>query len=335
MRTHLLIDAVVRQTTVLIAQLATAGGFRAPLAHIADQVFRDLAQSLQEQGISRRVSADMFGMALRAYLRKVQRLSESTTFRGQLLWESVHSFVGQRDLVTRREVLKRFHRDDEQVVRSVLRDLVDSGMVFVSGSGDSAVFRMTSDDELRDIRMRDGNGTDELIWAIVYREGPLRDQGLATRAGLSEQVLQAALERLVAGGRIQRDPDGRLRAAHFLVPLDAEAGWEAAVLDHYHALVRTLCCRLNPDPLLGDLPSQSIGGSTYTFEVWPGHPLYGEVLGSLARARREQGELRQRVEAHNALHGLPDQHLQVVGYVGQSVVRQGTADTEQTQEGSV
>jgi hypothetical protein len=38
MRTHLLIDAIVRQTTVLIAQLATAGGFRAPLAHIAEQV---------------------------------------------------------------------------------------------------------------------------------------------------------------------------------------------------------------------------------------------------------------------------------------------------------
>ena len=74
---------------MLIAQLATAGGFRAPLAHIADQVFRDLARSLQEQGGSRRVSADMFGMALRAYVRKVQRLGESTTFRGRSLWESM------------------------------------------------------------------------------------------------------------------------------------------------------------------------------------------------------------------------------------------------------
>jgi hypothetical protein len=45
MRTYLLIDAIVRQTTLLIVQLATAGGFRTTLAHIADQVFRDLAHS--------------------------------------------------------------------------------------------------------------------------------------------------------------------------------------------------------------------------------------------------------------------------------------------------
>ena len=39
MNVNLLIDALVRQTTVLIAQLATIAGIRAPLAHVADQVF--------------------------------------------------------------------------------------------------------------------------------------------------------------------------------------------------------------------------------------------------------------------------------------------------------
>src|SRR5688572_10412835 len=73
---HILIDAIVRQTTVLIAQLATAGGVRAPLAHLANQVFLELTRALEEQGVSRRVGADMFGMALRAYVRKIQRVSE-------------------------------------------------------------------------------------------------------------------------------------------------------------------------------------------------------------------------------------------------------------------
>jgi hypothetical protein len=41
---NLLIDAIVRQTTVLIAQLATAAGVRAPLAHTANQVFVDLVR---------------------------------------------------------------------------------------------------------------------------------------------------------------------------------------------------------------------------------------------------------------------------------------------------
>lgn len=76
MNVQVLIDAIVRQTTVLLAQLATSGGLRAPLAHVANQVFVDLTRELEAQGVSRKVSADMFGMALRGYLRKVQRLRD-------------------------------------------------------------------------------------------------------------------------------------------------------------------------------------------------------------------------------------------------------------------
>src|ERR1043165_7100832 len=95
MNAQLLIDAIVRQTTVLIAQLATSGGLRAPVAHLANQVFLDLARELDAQGVSRKVSADMFGMALRAYLRKIQRLGESSTEHGRSLWEAVYDFIRQ------------------------------------------------------------------------------------------------------------------------------------------------------------------------------------------------------------------------------------------------
>ncbi len=57
MNVQLLIDAIVRQTTVLVAQLATAGGVRAPLSHVANQVFADLAAELERQGLSRKVTA--------------------------------------------------------------------------------------------------------------------------------------------------------------------------------------------------------------------------------------------------------------------------------------
>jgi hypothetical protein len=63
MNAKLLIDAIVQQTTVLIAQLSTAAGIRSPLAHIADQVFLDLAREIEQQGVSRKVVADMFGPA--------------------------------------------------------------------------------------------------------------------------------------------------------------------------------------------------------------------------------------------------------------------------------
>jgi hypothetical protein len=41
MNLKLLIDGIVRQTTVLVAQLSTSAGVRAPLAHIANEVFRN------------------------------------------------------------------------------------------------------------------------------------------------------------------------------------------------------------------------------------------------------------------------------------------------------
>ena len=52
MQSKLLVDAIVQQTTVLIAQLSTAAGIRAPLAHIADQVFLELSREIERQGVS-------------------------------------------------------------------------------------------------------------------------------------------------------------------------------------------------------------------------------------------------------------------------------------------
>src|SRR5512138_3310749 len=108
MTIDLLIQAIVRQTTILIAQLATSRGVRAPLAQVANQVFLDLVSELDRQGVSRKVSADMFGVGLRTYRRKIQRMSESSTDRGRSLWEAVLGYVQARTMVRRVEVLKRF-----------------------------------------------------------------------------------------------------------------------------------------------------------------------------------------------------------------------------------
>ena len=87
--TQLLVHGIVQQTTVLIAQVATAGGIRAPLARVANQVFLDLTGELTAQGLGKHVIADMFGMALRTYHRKVRAVSESQTERGRSVWEAV------------------------------------------------------------------------------------------------------------------------------------------------------------------------------------------------------------------------------------------------------
>ena len=58
MNIQVLIDAIVRQTTILIAQLATSAGARAPLAHIANQVFLELVAELKAQGLGNKVIPD-------------------------------------------------------------------------------------------------------------------------------------------------------------------------------------------------------------------------------------------------------------------------------------
>jgi hypothetical protein len=67
-----LIHSVIEETMILVAHLATAGGVRAPLAHVANQVFADLSEQLAAQGVKKTVIADMFGMALSTYHRRVR-----------------------------------------------------------------------------------------------------------------------------------------------------------------------------------------------------------------------------------------------------------------------
>ena len=45
---QILIDAIVRQTMVLIARLSTVDGVRSPLAHVANEVFVGLVREAAE-----------------------------------------------------------------------------------------------------------------------------------------------------------------------------------------------------------------------------------------------------------------------------------------------
>jgi len=260
-------------------------------------------------------------------LRKIQRLNESPSQRGRSLWEAVLTFIVERPVVTRQELLDRFARDEPLLLRGVLHDLTESGLVFSSGMGATAVYRALSAEELTSLRgIKEGSGFDELLWVFVFREGPMTRPALLERAGGSSPAADSALERLIQGGRIRELDDGSLSAAEFVVTVDAEAGWEAAVFDHYHALVKTICARLGgeQDPAL---PRSATGGSTYTFDVWLGHPYYEEVVGLLDGYRKAVGGLRERVERHNAQHAIPARFLQVVTYAGQcALFQEGMSD---------
>ena len=323
MTIDLLIQAVVRQTTILIAQLATSGGTRAPLAQVANQVFLELVSELERQGVSRKVSADMFGLGLRTYQRKIQRLTESSTDRGRSLWEAILDYVCEEKMVTRSSIQMRFARDDEVQVRGVLHGLCDSGLVFSSGQGPGAVYRATSDEELRALRqLRSGEGLDDFLWAIVYREGPVTSEDLIALTHLSRSDLEQALTRLENSNRIERVSENTetiYRTGSLFVPVGSPVGWEAAIFDHFQAMVKTICCRLRDDPAIST-QDDSVGGSTYTLEQ--------ETRATLSRLRKVLVDLRRRVEEYNHDHDIPERHNQVVLYVGQCLIPQGVEDDD-------
>jgi DNA-binding MarR family transcriptional regulator len=328
MNVRILIDGIVRQTTVLIAQLATSGGRRAPLAHVAGQVFLELARELEGQGVAKKVRADMFGMALRTYHRRTQRLAVSVTDRGRSLWEALIDHIHQEGPVTRLEVFRRFRHDDEASLRGVLRDLTESGIVFSSGTGGGAVYRLADEEELARIR-RDADDVEleALVWSFVFREGPATVERLTELSGIPGSDLERILLSLAESGRVERvdGPQGAEYASwRLMLGLDHTAGWEAAVLDHFSAVVKTFLVKLRMDrrATLAD----ETGGSTYHLTLYRGHPMEEEVLGELRRFRRRFTELRERVARHNegepALRSGAARTISVHAYHGQYVLEE-------------
>ena len=333
MNTQLLIDRVVQQTMVFIAQLATRGGLRAPLAQVADRVFVDLTTELHNQGVTKKIIADMFGMALRTYHRKSSELARSRTESGKTLWEVVLGFLRDRGPIAAAEVQRRFHHDDPEMLTGVLSDLVSSGLVYRSGRGDDALFRVLDD---ADLALLGGAGQKEasqyLVWLSVYRNGPASLARISQLTRLGEDTCQAALDALLTDGRarkLERGASIEYASDKFDVPLGASHGWEAAVLDHFQAMIAAVTTKL----ALSSSRARSedvVGGSTWTLDVWEGHPLEREALGTLSRVRAAIEDLRQRIDAHNAKSTRDGGEKKIVFYMGQYVREESEDETHRS-----
>jgi hypothetical protein len=332
----MLIDAIVQQTTALIAQLSTAAGIRAPLAHVADQVFVDLAREIERQGVGRKVVADMFGLALRSYQRKVQRLTESVSVRGRTLWGAVHAFISERERVDRGQIAEHFARDPEEHVAAVLNDLVSSGLVYATGRGIRSVYRVvTQAERSADVGKDSEENLVHLVWLTIHRERGMRGSELARTLGVDADAAARAVERLASEQRVtssgERDP--WLEAAEIAIPVGGARGWEVAVFDHFSAVAAAIGSKVRRGP--GSRASDVVGGATLSFDVHPEHPLQQEVLALLPRIRAEVNDVWDRVVEHNRRIPPPADRLRrVTFYFGQNVEDAGEngEDHEQVSE---
>jgi hypothetical protein len=323
MDTKILIDAIVHSTTVLIAQLSTAAGIRAPLAHIADQVFVELSREIEAQGVSRKVAADMFGLAIRTYQKKVQRLTESVSVREVTLWQAVLDRLDAASGTSRREILEHFASDDPIVVSSVLADLVSSGLVYRSGAGEAAVFDITPErDRARVARERGRESLAPMVGLLVYRNPGITQLELQNRLQLDAEAVSEALALLVAEGQIQRagsDDAPSFRSSNFLIPVGAEHGWEAAVFDHFQTVVRAISSKVRRGVTRSAKDAVS-GGATLGFDIHEAHPHKQEVLDLLKRVRADVNVLWAKVQQHNEANPIAEEdRIDVSFYFGQCV----------------
>jgi hypothetical protein len=315
-----LIDAIVRQTTVLVAQLATAGGGRAQLSQTANRVFLDLVAALKEQGLSHNVIADMFGLALRTYHSKMQRLLESQTVRGSSLWEALLEVIESRGPILRAELLSQFDDDDPIAVRGVLKDLVDSELVFRSGRGDRVQYQAAETG--KQIRAQSSpDAASNLVWLATHRTGPTTVQALSALLRLEAALVQTAVEQLVADGRVQAGAEpNSFVTKKCVLPLGEALGWEAALFDHYQAMVQAICVKLAKGKTTAS-EADLCGGSTFSYRVWPGHPFYEQVTRGLSEFRQRGIQLRRQVAEYNRVHAAPDSGaVRVLSYVGQALM---------------
>jgi hypothetical protein len=256
----------------------------------------------------------MFGLALRTYQKRIQRVTESASERGATLWQSLYDFVDKQS-PTRRRIAERFARDNEREVSAVLHDLVGSGLVFVTGAGQHAVYGTTSEAlRYRLVTLEDGEALGNLVWMLVFRGEASTLDELVQVLGLDRDRIASALRLLDDAGRVTNER-GRLVARNLVIPLGAGSGMETAMLDHFRAVCKVLA-RKATRLASGERDDQE-GGSTFTFTVHDAHPFAEEVRGLFARARNETQTLWDRVAAYNQTHGIPANSTRVTHYVGQ------------------
>jgi DNA-binding HxlR family transcriptional regulator len=317
---RLLTDTIVRQTTVLLAQIATSSGIRAPLAHVANQVFLDLAQELEAQGVRKKVVADMFGLALRSYQIKVRRLLETSDVQ-RSTWHRVFARL-EAGPVTRRRLADALPTLSARDMSAVLNDLVDSGLAYSSGTGPGAVYGATSQAD----RMRLGEdeaqqSLQNRLWLVMAaRDSFQTEDELLREAGqVSPESFNTALEELIRDGRVKRhqpdDGDASYEALDFHIPVGSEQGWEAAVCDHFAAVSTAVAAKLATARSRGD---DVIGGATLRFRVHPDHPHRTEVRTLLQRTREQVGDLWRRVAAYNESNPPPEDCETITFYYGQN-----------------
>jgi hypothetical protein len=197
-------------------------------------------------------------------------------------------------------VLRRFSGDEAALVRAVLADLVDSQLLTRTGRGDATTYRAATDADRVAEQRANPERLSCLLWVAIHRYGPIDLDALLELVPAPRADAEASLAELVSDGRatlLTSAGNRRYQSDHYLIPVGHDHGWEAAVFDHYQALVTAICTKV-----------QATGTRS--------------APDDLRHVRQQAVDLRERVERYNREHGEPSEfeRRRFTAYVGQTFV---------------
>jgi len=285
---------------------------------IADRFFSSIVAELEAQNIRQKVIADMFGIPLRSFQYRMSRLSRSRTDTGRLLWEVIFEYLQSESEVTLGQTLTRFYREDEATVRGLLGDLVDSGLADRTGRGPTSTYRLATSDQLDEYTpARAERAREALVGITIFREGPISQPELVERINMTDLQVSAAISGLAERNQLGLSEKGgvtRYSLARFVMPIGASGSAEAAVYDHFQAVFETIATRVAPTEVP---PPKEIGGSTYSFDIWPGHAEEEPIKSLLSDVREKVSEIGARALAFESTNLRPHPFKRITFYVGQ------------------
>ncbi|MEZ4267485.1 MAG: hypothetical protein R3F39_13990 [Myxococcota bacterium] len=318
-----LVERMVPLVAELFATLKVTDPLRMDFAGIAEKTVHDLVGVLRQEGLTNEEIAAALDLSIAGFYRKVKDLRETYSpgegTRRPTLWEHVYDFVleqsggsGDRP-VTYTAIEARFPQLTPERLGAMLRYLVRFGRLSMTGHGASRRYRIVEREQPTGATYHDAVVT-------LYRDGPLTRVELAQRLETDEDACDAWLARLRDAGRLEETTVGRqktrYRATGYHIEPDEPAGYEAALWDHFQAVVRAICMKVRLGATQASM-RDLIGGTTFSFDLPVDDPLYAEISGFLA-------ETRQRMEAWLVRHGEMEprpgaRSVRVTIYTGQMV----------------
>ena len=141
---------------------------------------------------------------------------------------------------------------------------------------------------------------------------------LAQRLRVSEETCREHIEAMRDNDVLEetqtRDGIPQFRALGYHIPVDMPQGFEAALWDHFSAVVRSMCQKIRLERF-GAQSGELIGGTTYHFDVPRDSEEYREVTAFLGDTRKKFEALLARAEPYRGAEG----NVRITAYAGQLV----------------